>query len=409
MIRLKIPDYKKVFNDNIYKNIHDYKSRIEVHYGGGSSGKSHGVYQKVIIKALRKWDKPRKILVLRKIGSSVSDSCFEHIISILSDFKIINYCKINQTKMTITLPNGAKFLFKGLDNNEKIKSIKGISDIVMEEATEFTLNDFTQLNIRLRDNYPYKQLYLMFNPVSKKNWVYDYFFLKKTEAKIYFSNYANNRFIDDITKQELEKLKERNPAYYTIYTLGEFATLERLIFQYKTELLNVTGLPLYVGCDFGYVNDPSAIIETKYDEENKIIYITREYVKKNMLNDEIAEKIKLLGLQKEVITADSAEPKSIDEIKRQGIHRIKGSTKGPDSVMHGIQWLLQHTIIIDERCFKTIEEFDNYTWRKDRQGEYINEPIDSYNHCIDALRYAYSDKIKGKRPVRVISKRELGI
>lgn len=114
-----------------------------------------------------------------------------------------------------------------------------------------------------------------------------------------------------------------------------------------------------------------------------------EYVKKGMLNDEIAKVIKQLGYQKEVITADSAEKKSIAEIKRCGITRIKPAKKAPDSIIQGIGFMQQFKIIIDDRCVKTIEEFDNYTYKKDKQtNEYINEPVDSYNHCIDAIRYA---------------------
>lgn len=115
-----------------------------------------------------------------------------------------------------------------------------------------------------------------------------------------------------------------------------------------------------------------------------------------MLNDEIAHTIIQLGLQKEKIYADSAERKSIDEIKRHDIN-IEPTLKGKDSVINGIQWLNQFHIVIDERCFKTIEEFDNYTWKKDKKsGEYVNEPVDTYNHTIDAIRYGLNKKIASK-------------
>ena len=410
---ISIPKASEVFNKNIFKGLYDYSNRLEVYYGGASSGKSHGVYQKVIFKAL-KFEKPRRILVIRKIGSSLRDSSFQHIKEILEDLKILKYCRVNKTDLTIKLPNNAFFIFKGLDDPEKIKSIKGISDIVMEEATEFTLDDFTQLSIRLRDDYEDKQMFLMFNPVSKVNWVYDYFFLKDSGAKVFHSTYSDNDFLDDITKSELEKLKERNPAYYRIYALGEFATLDKLVFPtYKKELIDdnlIKHLPLYVGLDFGYINDPSAVVWLRYDKDNKIIYITGEYVKKGMLNDEIADKLIKLGLHKEQIIADSAEPKSIDEIKRLGVYKIKSAIKGKDSIIHGIQWIGQNNIIVDERCFKTIEELENYTWKKDKKtGEYINEPNDAYNHIIDAVRYALNDHIKGKTQVTVMNKRELGL
>ena len=125
-----------------------------------------------------------------------------------------------------------------------------------------------------------------------------------------------------------------------------------------------------------------------YDEPGRRIFITGEYVRKGLLNDGIADAIKALGLSKEIIVADCAEQKSIAEIKRAGISRIRPAEKGKDSVVNGLAWMNQHEIIVDERLQATIEEFDNYTWVKDKKtGEYINEPIDAWNHCIDAARY----------------------
>jgi len=141
--------------------------------------------------------------------------------------------------------------------------------------------------------------------------------------------------------------------------------------------------------DFGYINDPSAFIHVKIDKDKKKLYIVEEYVKTGMLNDEIANVIKQLGYSKEEVTADSAEQKSIAEIRKLGIDRIVPTKKGKGSIVQGLQILQQFDITIDERCFKTIEEFDNYTWKKDKDTEeYTNEPVDTYNHCIDALRYS---------------------
>lgn len=283
-----------------------------------------------------------------------------------------------------------------MDNAEKIKSIKGISDVVMEEATEFNLEDYTQLTIRLRERtHKDKQLFLMFNPVSKLNWVYKYFFEDGTQndTVIIHSTYTDNRFLDETVKRTLEALAERNPAYYRIYALGDFATLDKLVFPKFTKKVidreRIRHLPSYFGLDFGYVNDPSAFIHLKVDIDNKKLYILDEYVKKEMLNNEIAEVIKSLGYAKEKIIADSAEQKSIAEIRQRGINRITPARKGKDSIMQGIQFIQQFDIHADERCFKTIEELENYTWKKDKQtNEYMNEPVDAYNHCIDAMRYA---------------------
>ena len=141
---LKIHDPKKVFNKYIYDCLYDYSHPTEVHYGGASSGKSHGVVQKVVIKSLRHWDYPRRVLWLRKVAATVKDSIFQDVLECLSTFKLLPFCKVNMSDYRIELPNGAVFLFKGMDNPEKIKSIKGISDVVMEEATEFALDDYSQ-------------------------------------------------------------------------------------------------------------------------------------------------------------------------------------------------------------------------------------------------------------------------
>lgn len=408
-IRLNFPKPAKVFNKNIFNILTDYSHFTEVHYGGGSSGKSHGVVQKVVLKALQDWKYPRKILWLRKVGATIADSLFQDVKGCLVDFEIWDFCEWNKTDNRVTLPNGAVFLFKGMDNSEKIKSIKGISDVVMEEASEFHLNDYTQLTLRLRERkHLNKQIFLMFNPVSKLNWVYKYFFTGEPHKNtlIQQSSYKDNKFLDEMTRENLEDLANRNPAYYKIYALGEFATLDKLVFPKHTERLispdEVKHLPSYFGLDFGYINDPSALIHVKIDTRNKQLYIVDEYVKTGMLNDEIANVIKQLGYAKERITADSAEKKSIAEIKRKGVERIKPAMKGADSIMSGIQFISQFDIIVDERCTKTIEELNNYTWKKDKNtDEYYNEPVDTYNHSIDALRYSVEELMlrdkKGKK------------
>lgn len=394
-------DYpSRVFNKHIYDKLYDYSTFTEVHYGGASSGKSHGVIQKVVLKACQDWKHPRKVLFLRKVGATVYDSIFEDVKQCLDYFQILDKCKVNNSAYRIELPNGAQFIFKGLDNPEKIKSIKGISDVVMEEASEFTLDDYTQLTLRLRDKkHKMKQIFLMFNPVSKVNWVYNAFFVKKPKnTVVYQTTYKDNRFLDKITRENIEELANRNEAYYKIYALGQFATLDKLVFpKYERKLLNkdnMRHLPSYFGLDYGFINDPSAFLHVKIDDANRKLYIVEEYVRKNLTNDKIASTIKDLGYAKEEIRADSAEKKSNQELRNSGIPRIIDAKKGPGSVMQGIQYILQYDIIVDERCVKTIEEIENYTWKKDKKtNEYINEPVDSYNHCLDAIRYAIQDRI----------------
>ncbi|MBM6954634.1 PBSX family phage terminase large subunit [Limosilactobacillus coleohominis] len=401
-IKLNFPKPYHVFNKQIFDSLFDYSHFVEVWYGGASSGKSHGVVQKVVLKALKQWKYPRKVLWLRKVDRTIQDSIFTDVIDCLSTWKLLPLCKVNKSNRTINLPNGAVFLFKGMDDPEKIKSIKGLSDVVMEEASEFNQDDFTQLTLRLREpKHKDRQLFCMFNPVSKLNWTYKQWFAEDTvvdrnRVAIHQSTYKDNHFLDEDNIRTIENLKQTNPAYYKIYTLGEFATLDKLVFPvFEKRRLNTRALsqyPSYFGLDFGYTNDETAFMHVKVDQTNHIIYIVEEYAKHGMLNSDISQVIKQMGYAKEVITADAAEPKSIAEIKRDGIYRIRPAKKGKDSIVQGISFMQQYHIVVDDRCVKTIEELENYTYQKDKKtGEYTNEPVDAYNHEIDAIRYALNE------------------
>ena len=398
---LNINISKDYFNDCYYKYLFEYTKRLEVYYGGGGSGKSFFVAQKLILKALR--DR-RKILIIRKVQATQKDSCFALIKKILSEFSILEYCKINKSVFEIELPNGSVFLFKGMDDSEKIKSITDITDIWIEEATEITFDDFSQLNLRLRSKKPNNQILLSFNPVSKANWCYLNFFEEnKNNAFILHTTYKDNKFLPKDYIESLERMKDTNFTYYKIYALGEFASLERLVFtnwEIKdfniNELIKTKKYITLTGLDFGFSNDKTAFIVSLCDTKNKEIYIFDEFGDTGLLNNDIADHIKVLGYSKNIIYADSAEQKSIEEIKKAGISKIKPCTKGKDSVMFGIQQLQQYTIYINPKCTETITEFQNYSWQRDKKtGEYINKPIDKYNHFIDALRYSM-ENIKSK-------------
>lgn len=404
-INLNFPRPYNIFNKQIFDNLFDYSHFTEVWYGGASSGKSHGVVQKVVLKSLKKWSTPRKVLWMRKVDRNIQESIFTDVIDCLSNWQILPLCRINKSNRTIHLPNGAVFLFKGLDDPEKIKSIKGLSDVVMEEASEFNHNDYTQLTLRLREpKHKQRQIFCMFNPVSKLNWTYQTWFdpsadYDKSRVAIHQSTYKDNRFLDEDNIRTIEELKNTNPAYYKIYTLGEFATLDKLVFpSFETRRLNprdpkLLALNDYFGLDYGFINDPSAFMHIKLDMRTKTLYVMDEFVRKGLLNNQLAQVIKDMGYSKEVITADSAEKKSIAEMKRDGIYRIRPALKGPDSIIQGIQFLQQFKWVVDDRCVKTIEELQNYTYVKDKKtDEYTNRPIDAYNHCIDAIRYAVEEE-----------------
>ena len=304
-INLNFPKPTKVFNKQIFDNLSDYSHFIEVWYGGASSGKSHGVVQKVVLKSLRHWKHPRKVLWLRKVDRTIQESIFADVIDCLSNWQLLPLCRVNKSNRTIHLPNGAVFLFKGMDDPEKIKSIKGLSDVVMEEASEFNQDDFTQLTLRLREpKHKKRQLFCMFNPVSKLNWTYKQWFDPKARVdservSIHQSTYKDNHFLDADNIATIENLKQTNPAYYKIYTLGEFATLDKLVFpefeKRRLSIRTLSQLPSYFGLDFGYTNDETAFMHVKVDENTQTIYVMEEYAKHGMLNDDIARIIKQMG------------------------------------------------------------------------------------------------------------------
>lgn len=370
----------------------------------------------MILKALKYPN--RKILVIRKVLATVRESVFALFLEQLSNMGILQFCKTTATNMKITLPNGSTLIFMGLDDSEKIKSIAGIDDIVIEEATELSQDDFSQLNLRLRSKAENQQIHLMFNPVSKANWVYKYFFINKPDdCVILKTTYKDNKFLPQEYIDSLLEYKDTNPLYYQIYALGEFGNLGKKVYErYSVQDFEVHDLikknpdiKAVFGLDFGYINDPTAFIASLVDFENRKLYIFDELYERGLLNNEIAERIKEMGYAKEVITADSAEKKSIDEIKGYGIDRIKPAKKGSGSIMQGIQYIQQFEIIVHPRCKNTLVELENYSYQKDKAtGEYINKPIDSYNHLLDALRYSLEAYSRAKR-IKFLDKSAFGL
>lgn len=394
---MKLRVHKNIFLPVYWPDLQDYSKRVLILYGGAGSGKSFYVGQKLVFKALK--DK-RKVLVLRKVNRTTKNSTFQLLLDTLTQFGILKECRINRTDFTITLPNGSQFLCMGLDDPEKIKSITGLTDAWLEEATEFTLDDFSQINLRIRDPIAKnQQIILSFNPVSKANWCYIQFFadnpdlleFRKT-VKIIHSNYLDNIFLPEDYVNTLQLLKQTNEVYYKIYCLGEFGSLDKLIYNNWQEMdFNPEEIKgeLMCGLDFGYTNDPTAFIASYLVEKDGRIYIFKEWGDTGYLNDEIADQIKRMGFAKSLIMADSAEEKSIAEIKKEGIQRIRPCAKGKGSILQGIQKVQQYELIVHPSCKHIIEELENYSWKKDKQtNEYINEPVDSFNHWLDALRYS---------------------
>lgn len=377
--------------------IEDYSHRYEVYWGGRASGKTRFVIQKLIIKSLKE---KRMILLMRKETNKLRDSVWKELIEVLTQWHLISYYDINKTEFRITSKiNGSEFKCLGLDDSEKIKGFANMSDVFMDEITAFTADDIELVDGTLRSvQYTLPlQIYFCFNPISKTNFVYHYFGfdtgITPPDTLIVHSTYLDNPFLNESYIKRMESMKERNPRRYRIEVLGEFASLDKLVYENwrVADLGDIAHIPgkLLIGLDFGFTNDPTAIVASLLDEENKRIYVFREWYGTNKTNQELSLIIEQLGFSKSIIVADAAEPKSIEELRRCGIARIRACKKGKDSIMNGIQKLQNYEIIINPACENVITELENYSWKKDKStGEYINEPIDCFNHAMDALRYS---------------------
>lgn len=336
---------------------------------------------------------------MRKYGTSLKFSVWKELKEAVARFQLTPYFTFYESDYSAVCNiNGTIFKCLGLDDAEKIKGFSEVSDCLLEESTEFTVEDIELIDGTIRSvSYSLPlQIYFLFNPISKVNWVYKYFGfdtgIVPPNTFILKTNYLDNPFLSQDYIERMENMRITNPSRWQIEALGDFVSLDKLVYSnWREEEFNHTEIKgeLLVGLDFGFVNDVSALTASILDEENKKLYIFKEWGDINKTNDELAAIISSLGFAKSTIIADAAEMKSIEEIRRKGITRIKPCVKGPDSIIHGIQRLQQYEIIVHPSCREVITELENYSWTKDKKtNEYINKPVDNFNHYLDALRYS---------------------
>ena len=391
MAKIQLNLKKEQFVPKFFPLLLDYSHRFEVYMGSAGSSKSYFITQKLIVRAC---SEKIKILVCRRYGTTIRNTCFSLFKRILNNWQLTPYVKIRETDFNIKFPNGSEIIFLGLDEETKLLSLDGVGCIFIEEVFEVPKSIVEQLNIRLRGDTANKQILMAFNPISKHHWLYDFCEVNPPESFLYtHSTYKDNPFLDAENVKILEEMKVRNPQKYRVYGEGDWGVdAEGLVFQnWRVEEFDNSAIKgqLLCGLDFGFVNDISAFTASLLDEDNKRIYIFNEWGDTNKTNEELADIITALGFHKSVIVADCSEPKSIAEMKKNGIQRIRACKKGADSIIHGIQQLQNYEIIIHPNCKGVIVEFENYTWDKDKKTDtYINKPIDNFNHYIDSLRYS---------------------
>lgn len=380
-------------------------ARTQIFFGGSSSGKSVFLAQRDVIDAM---EGKRNFLVCRHVGRTIRRSVFAEIKKVITDWEIKHLFDIKESEMVITHENGKQILFAGLDDTEKLKSITPadgvITDIRIEEATETTPDSLKQLYKRQRGGDPDtpKRLTLSFNPILLSHHIYQSYFAPVgwTENQTQYRSpdgrlsilktwYIHNKFLTADDVYDLEN--EQDEYYRNVYTFGNWGILGDVIFKnWKVEDLGdmVNQFTNHRhGGDFGFSNDPAAIAVTHYDKARKRIYIYDELYERGLTNDILARETNSL-IGKQYITWDSAEPKSIAELRQHGVMAM-AAEKGKDSILHGIQWLQQQEIIIDQKCVNTINEFQQYQWKKDKDGNAMRQPVDKNDHIISAVRYAY--------------------
>lgn len=396
--------------------IEDYTCRYNVYYGGRGSGKTIFVMDKLLIKGLKE---KRTILLMRKTTANCKFSVWKELKEAVARMGLMKYFIFYESDYSAVCSlTGTTFKCSGLDVAEKIKGFSEISDVLLEEATEFTPEDVDLIDGTVR-SVKYKlplQIYFLFNPVSKANYVYKRFGfdtgITPPNTFVLKTTYQDNPYLSQDYIERMEHMKLTNPARWKIEALGDFVSLDKLVFQnWRVEDFNHATIKgeLMCGLDYGFINDISAFTSSIMDEDNKRIYVFKEWGDTGKTNEELAAIITSLGFSKSVIVADAAEMKSIEEMRRKGIARIRPCVKGPDSIIHGIQKLQNYEIIVHPSCTGIITEFENYSWTKDKKtGEYINKPIDQFNHYLDSLRYSLQCVDKAQK-LKTLSKSALSL
>ena len=409
-INLKLK--KSLFAPKFYPYLFDYTTRWEVFYGGAGSGKSYFITQKIIVRCCKE---PIKVLVCRRYGSTLRNSCFSLFKEILTKWKLTPYLKVRETDFNIKFPNGSEIIMVGLDEETKLLSLNNISTVWIEEAYEVPKPIVEQLNLRLRGKADNQQIIMSYNPISKNSWLYDFCEVNPPESFRYLkTTFRDNPFLNEEYVKTLEALYTRNPAKARVFCDGEYGVDSEglVITNWRQEAFDAMelaskGLEHRVGMDLGWI-DKSAIIDSLYDRKNKIIYVFNEFYKSGCQLSELASAITDMNLKKTKLYIDAAEPRAIQFFKQEGINAYP-CKKGKDSVKAGLMFLQDNLIIVHPNCKNFINELENFSYIKSKQtGEWTEDTTHEWSHAIDACRYAYSD-IYTNTKVKTIDKAALGL
>ena len=367
----------KIQTNIVYKHLVNSDKKIVVEQGGTRSGKTYNILLFIIFHYCTH-NKNKIITICRKTFPSLRATVLRDFLQILNHYQVYRDEYHNKSSSEYNL-FGNLIEFTSLDQSQKIRGRK--RDLLfINEGNELYWEDWQQLIFRTQE-----RIILDFNPSDEYHWIYDNVITRK-DCAFYKTTYLDNPFLEDVIRDEIERLKETDDQYWQIYGLGERASSVNTIFKYA----EVNKIPddaklISYGMDFGYSNDPTTLVSVFVLEHN--LYIKEHLYRTQMTTQDINIFLREQNLLTNPIYADSAEPRLIAELRRMG-HNIFPSLKGKDSINAGIDLLKRYKLHITSDSNNAIQEFRNYKWKEDKSGRLINIPEDKHNHIIDPCRYA---------------------
>ena len=361
-----------------YYHVKECKSKIQVHQGGTRSGKTYSILT-ALIELCHK-NSGLVVTICRKTFPALRATAMRDFFEILNREDIYNPDLHNKSDATYQLW-GNMVEFISIDQPQKVRGRK--RDVLfINEANEINLEDWRQLLLRTTG-----KVLIDYNPSDEFHWIYDEV-IPREDAAFFQTTYKDNPFLPESVVMEIERFKEADENFWRVYGLGERGASQATVFTHWKEIDQIPNeyKLLNIGLDFGYTNDPTAIVRVYTDGHgfavDELCYATR------LTNSDISKVLRDSGVSRsDVIICDSAEPKSIDEIHAHGFN-THGARKGKDSVKNGIQFLHSRPLLVTARSVNLIRELRNYKWKEDKNGKQLNEPVDNFNHAIDAMRYA---------------------
>lgn len=374
----------KVWDYNAQAHVDGY--RIIANQGGTSSSKTYSLLQLMLIIAGKYSHK--LISVVSESLPHLKRGALRDFIQILKDEDLYRESLHNKTDNSFKVHNSVIEFF-GADSPDKLRGARR-DYLFINECNNIPYDSFQQLEVRTKE-----RIFLDYNPTSEF-WVHEKL-LGHEDVKYIQSTYLDNDYLDPNIVKSIERRKDQDENWWRVFGLGEVGSTEGIVYT-NWKIVNKWPECRWevLGIDFGYTNDPTAIVRIGYYDQE--LYIDEVVYETGLTNQDIGRKLKGERVQ---MYADSAEPKSIEEIRRMGFH-IKPCEKGKDSILNGITKVKEYKLNITKTSTNVIKELRNYQWRL-KDGRPDNKPIDNYNHALDAMRYAITMKVKARNKVKAFA------